>query len=272
MKDYFTIGEISKLFDINTKTLRYYDEIDLFKPSYVNKDNKYRYYTLDQFQYLETITYLKELGLSLDRIKYHLNNVDVEEVINSLEEQNNIINQKINELEIIKQKINNKILQIKDSTIIDLLGIIREVEFDDRYAIQLKNSIKTDYDLELSLRKLTKMSEKKMSLTYGIVGVSISKDNLKEREFKEYESIFVMIEEEKYHKVLIKVFPKGTYVCMRFNGTHEHAQIYYEKLIDYISEKGYEIVDDSLEMELVDPSLSIRKSEVVTELQILVKK
>ena len=66
MKDYFTIGEISKLFDINTKTLRYYDEIDLFKPSYVNKDNKYRYYTLDQFQYLETITYLKELGLSLD--------------------------------------------------------------------------------------------------------------------------------------------------------------------------------------------------------------
>ena len=110
MKDYFTIGEISKLFDINTKTLRYYDEIDLFKPSYVNKDNKYRYYTLDQFQYLETITYLKELGLSLDRIKYHLNNVDVEEVINSLEEQNNIINQKINELKIIKQKINNKIL------------------------------------------------------------------------------------------------------------------------------------------------------------------
>ena len=76
-----------------------------------------------------------------------------------------------------------------------------------------------------------------MSLTYGIVGVSISKDNLKEREFKEYESIFVMIEEEKYHKELIKVFPKGTYVCMRFKGTYEHAQIYYEKLIDYISEK-----------------------------------
>ena len=100
------------------------------------------------------------------------------------------------------------------------------------------------------------MWEKKISLTYSIVGVSISKDNLKEREFKE----------------LIKVFPKGTYVCMRFKGTYEHAQIYYEKLIDYISEKWYEIVDDSLEMELVDPSLSIRKSEVVTELQMLVKK
>ncbi len=272
MKDCFTIGEISKLFDINTKTLRYYDQIDLFKPSYVNKNNKYRYYTLDQFQYLETITYLKELGLSLDRIRYHLNNVDAEEVINSLEEQNNIINRRINELETIKQRINNKILQIKDSTRIDLLGTIRELDFDDRHVIELKNSIKTCYDLELSLRKLTKMSEKKISLTYGIVGVSISKENLKARQFEEYESIFVMIEEEKYHKELIKIFPKGTYVCMRFNGTHEDAKIYYEKLIDYINEKGYEVIDDSLEMELVDPSLSLTKKEIVTELQILVKK
>ena len=107
MKDFFTIGEISKLFDINKKTLRYYDEIDLFKPSFVNKDNRYRYYTFDQFQYLETIKYLKELGLSLDKIKYNLNNVNIDEVINSLEEQKITIDQKISELQLIKQKINN---------------------------------------------------------------------------------------------------------------------------------------------------------------------
>lgn len=41
MKEFFTIGEISKLFNINKKTLRYYDEIDLFKPSYVDEHNKY---------------------------------------------------------------------------------------------------------------------------------------------------------------------------------------------------------------------------------------
>ena len=271
MKDYFTIGELSKLFDINAKTLRYYDEIDLFKPSYVNKDNKYRYYTLDQFQYLETITYLKELGLSLEKIKYHLNNVDVKAVINSLEEQNNIINQKISELQLIKQKINNKIIQIKDSTRNDLLCVIREINFNERHVIQLRNSIKTNYDIELSLRKLTKMSENKISLTYGMVGVSISKEKLDDREFGEYQSIFVMIEKENNDKKLMKIFPKGTYVCIRFNGIHKDAPAYYEKLLDYIKEKGYEILDDSLEIELVDPSLSLTDSEVVTELQILVR-
>lgn len=271
MKEFFTIGEVSKLFDINKKTLRYYDEIDLFKPSFVNKENKYRYYTLDQFQYLETIKYLKELGLSLDKIKYHLNNVNNEDVIKSLEEQNNIINQKISELELIKQKINNKIIQIKDSTRNDLIGVIREVDFNERQAVRLRHSIKTDYDIELSLRKLTKMSEHKIFLTYGMVGISIAREDLVNRVYDEYKSIFVMIEEKKYDKKLIKIFPKGTYICIRFNGIHKDAPPYYEKLVNYINEQGYEILDDSLEIELTDPSLSISDEEVVMELQILVK-
>lgn len=272
MKEFFSIGEISKLFDINKKTLRYYDEIGLFKPSFVNKDNNYRYYTLDQFQYLETIKYLKELGLSLDKIKYNLTNLNSEDVINSLEEQNNIIDAKISELQLIKQKINKKIIQIKDSTRNDLLETIREVDFNERQAVRLRHSIKTDYDIEFSLRKLIKMSDNKIFLTYGLVGVSISRDDLIDRKYDEYKSIFIMIEEEKYDKSLIKIFPKGTYVCIRFRGVHKDAPPYYEKLINYINKQGYEIIDDSLEMELTDPSLSLTDEEVIMELQILVKK
>ena len=272
MKEFFSIGEISKLFDINKKTLRYYDEIGLFKPSFVNKDNNYRYYTLDQFQYLETIKYLKELGLSLDKIKYNLTNLNSEDVINSLEEQNKIIDAKISELQLIKQKINKKIIQIKDSTRNDLLETIREVDFNERQAVRLRHSIKTDYDIEFSLRKLIKMSDNKIFLTYGLVGVSISRDDLIDRKYDEYKSIFIIIEEEKYDKSLIKIFPKGTYVCIRFKGVHKDAPPYYEKLINYINKQGYEIIDDSLEMELTDPSLSLTDEEVIMELQILVKK
>ena len=272
MKEFFSIGEISKLFDINKKTLRYYDEIGLFKPSFVNKDNNYRYYTLDQFQYLETIKYLKELGLSLDKIKYNLTNLNSEDVINSLEEQNNIIDAKISELQLIKQKINKKIIQIKDSTRNDLLETIREVDFNERQAVRLRHSIKTGYDIEFSLRKLIKMSDNKIFLTYGLVGVSISRDDLIDMKYDEYKSIFIMIEEEKYDKSLIKIFPKGTYVCIRFRGVHKDAPPYYEKLINYINKQGYEIIDDSLEMELTDPSLSLTDEEVIMELQILVKK
>ncbi|WP_220091179.1 MerR family transcriptional regulator [Paenibacillus sp. MDMC362] len=59
----FTIGEISKLFQIDIRTLRYYDDIDLFKPATVDHLTNYRYYSVDQFEQLNTILYLKALGI-----------------------------------------------------------------------------------------------------------------------------------------------------------------------------------------------------------------
>ncbi len=49
METYFLIGEISKLTNVPIQTLRYYDKMGLLKPSYINKQNNYRYYSLNQF-------------------------------------------------------------------------------------------------------------------------------------------------------------------------------------------------------------------------------
>lgn len=102
MKQYFTVGEMADLFDLNPKTLRFYDEIDLFKPEHINPENNYRYYSIDQIDQLETIEYLKDLGLSLKVIKYHLEEVNIGNVINSLTYQREITCKKIKELESIK--------------------------------------------------------------------------------------------------------------------------------------------------------------------------
>ncbi|MBI1256158.1 MAG: MerR family transcriptional regulator [Chloroflexi bacterium] len=62
------IGEFSRLSQVPVKTLRYYDEIDLFKPSQIDPFTDYRYYTLDQLPRIHSIMALKELGLSLEEI------------------------------------------------------------------------------------------------------------------------------------------------------------------------------------------------------------
>ncbi len=62
------IGEFSRLSQVPVKTLRYYDEIDLFKPSQTDRFTDYRYYTLDQLPRIHSIMALKELGLSLEEI------------------------------------------------------------------------------------------------------------------------------------------------------------------------------------------------------------
>ena len=270
MKEFFTIGEISKLFNINSKTLRYYDEIDLFKPSYVDEHNKYRYYSIDQFECLETIQYLKELGLSLSKIKYHLNTLNLSSIVDSLEYQNKIIEEKINELKLIQQKINKKIFQIQDAVQLDFLDQIREIDFEQRCVIEYKENISYK-GVELLVRKLAKVSEYKVSLTYGDVGISISKDNLKNKIYTEYNRAFVIVEEGQYEKNIVKVFPKSKYLSIRYNGYHKDAPKYYKKLDEYIIKTNYEIIDDSIEIQLVDPSLITCESEMVSEIQIPVR-
>lgn len=272
MKDLFTVGEIATLFNINKKTLRYYDEIDLFKPSYIDPKNNYRYYTSSQFEKLNTIIYLKNIRIPLDTIKAHLENKSINNTINLFEIQEDIIEKKIEELKLIQNKVKNRINKIKDSIDHDKLDKIMELYFDERRIVILKEKVNTNKDLELSIRKLENKANEKSSIFLGEVGVSISKENLKNKLFKEYDSTFIFVENKNYNKEILKILPKGKYVCIRFNGLHESSDIYYKKLLNYIKENNYEVLADSVEITLIDTGLTTDTSEFITEIQILVKK
>jgi DNA-binding transcriptional MerR regulator len=62
------IGDFSKLSRVSIKTLRFYDEMGLFKPVEVDRFNGYRYYEFSQLTRLYRILALKDLGFSLEEI------------------------------------------------------------------------------------------------------------------------------------------------------------------------------------------------------------
>lgn len=64
-----SIGEFSKIAHLTLKTLRYYDEIDLLKPAYIDATNGYRYYNVTQLETALYITRLKGYMFSLEEIK-----------------------------------------------------------------------------------------------------------------------------------------------------------------------------------------------------------
>lgn len=100
----FLIGEISKLFQIDIRTLRYYDTIDLFKPASVDASTGYRYYSIDQFEQLNTILYLKALNIPLKDIKSFLEHRDIEGILDLLQKQQQRTEEKIRQFERIRQK------------------------------------------------------------------------------------------------------------------------------------------------------------------------
>jgi DNA-binding transcriptional MerR regulator len=67
------IGDFSKLSRVTVKTLRYYDEVGLLRPTEVDPFTGYRYYALDQLPRLNRILALKDLGFALEQIAQIVN-------------------------------------------------------------------------------------------------------------------------------------------------------------------------------------------------------
>lgn len=65
MSQYMSIGKVSKQKNVSIKSLRYYDQIGILKPAFVNTETNYRYYTPDQLYLLDAITVCIKLGIPL---------------------------------------------------------------------------------------------------------------------------------------------------------------------------------------------------------------
>ena len=111
----YRIGEFSKLTSIPIRTLRYYDSIDLFKPSEVDLFTSYRYYKEEQVKDLELINELKEVGFTLEEIRDHWNHFNEELFLKRKEKllkEIELKNEAIKKTDILRSKL-------KDGKIID---------------------------------------------------------------------------------------------------------------------------------------------------------
>lgn len=71
----YSSNTLSKMSGISTRTLRYYDEIDLLKPMRVASSG-YRIYGQSEVDRLQQILFYREMGFALEDIKRLLSNLD----------------------------------------------------------------------------------------------------------------------------------------------------------------------------------------------------
>ena len=74
-----TISQVAELTGISTRTLQYYDEIGLLKPSELTESG-YRLYDDEALQKLQQILFFKELGFKLKEIKEILQKPDFDKI------------------------------------------------------------------------------------------------------------------------------------------------------------------------------------------------
>ncbi|RWR10068.1 MerR family transcriptional regulator [Siminovitchia fortis] len=275
MRNKFSIGQMSKLHNIPVKTLRYYDEIGLFKPIEVNPENGYRYYSIEQFKLLDIIHYLKMLGVPLAEIKKQISNRDINGLIDTLQEHKTITEQKIEELEIAKKKIDTRIHEFEEAKKIKDIAVPFVKTIPERKIIQLKETISSIFELELSLRKLKQQYQHLASIFIGKVGLTISKNHFQRDSFLEYSSIFLILEEVEKSKLIegmdFTTLDEGTYASIFFRGGHGDAPPYFKILNDFIKKNNYKVKGDFMIRTIIDRFISNNNDEFLAEIQVQIE-
>lgn len=267
MNKLFTIGEMARLFGINAKTLRFYDETGIVKPEYVDPDSGYRYYSTQQFERLNTIKYLRALDMPLEKIRRFFENRDIDQMIGILKEQQLEVLRRQIELERIRHKIDERLKQLDDAvhTVYDQ---VEEVYLPERKIAMLRTGIPATDDLEYPIRQLEREARLEAAIFLGKVGVSIASENLTQHRFDEFSSIFVVLEPEDSYDGKVETIPAGHYLTLRYCGTHTQSAGYYGKLLSYLEENQYRLNGSSVEITLVDAGITDDLSQYVTELQL----
>ncbi len=264
-----SIGEFSKISNVTTKTLRYYDEIGLLKPTCV-KNNGYRYYDVSQLKSILMINKLKLYCFSLEEIGEVLKKSYDDNILYFLikQKQRNI-----------KEKLENYqyVLRQLQKDIINLERGINIMSYLDNIEVKLMETAPKNI---LSIRE--KMSINDYSKYLGMLFEKIAREKLSmsgDPMFIYHDKEFNPESNDTEIAIPIKETIKGTRelcgsLCVMgtLKGPYSELPSIYAKIEEWIHKEGYSIAAPPYEVYLTDPRTGISPEEYITEVYFPVKK
>lgn len=266
MEKYFTTNEFAKLYNINKKTLIYYDEIGLFKPAII-KENGYRYYSIHQCGLFEVILILKQLGMPLKSIKDYLENRSMEELENILIEQKLNIENQIKNLNKINKVIKNKlnILELCKTLKFDTIQI-EDME-EEYFVLSKKTRNKDELTILKTLYEHTSQIYKSDIYDRFNFGAMIKDTDIINSDYLNYSYFYIKLDKNpKNIDYFIK--PKGKYIVLYHRGHWLKFNKVYEKIKYYLKSKNFSIIGYVYEEYILDEEATNIPEEYITKFMI----
>ena len=265
MKDYYKIGEISKIYGIGRDSLMYYEDIGILKP--FRDKNGYRMYKLSDIWRLNLIKELRSLNFPMKKIKEYLDDRNIESTKEILNKEIILIDEKIEELLSYKQNIMKRLDTINDELRNLKLYEIDIVYINKRKDLELNANITKDEEFDFLIQKLQKDYENRFTiLGNNNIGSSFCLDKIKQGIYNEFKSVFCFLEDEE--EIYNIIFNEGYYLTLTYKGKYKNNKHYINKMFKYIEEKGYKIISDPIEIYKIDIHETEDINEFITEIQI----
>lgn len=268
MKEYYKIGEISKIYGIGRDSLMYYEEIGILKP--FRDKNGYRMYSISDIWRLNLIKELRSLNFSMKKIKEYLDDRNIETTNKILNEEINLIDEKIRELVNYRESINKRLDSINNVINDSNINEIKVEYINKRKALKLNADIKKDEDVDFLIQKLQKEYEDRFNiLGNNNIGAVFNLEKINQGIFNEFKSVFCFLEDNEY--IYNIIVDEGYYVTLTYKGSYKNNKEYINKMLDFINTNKYEVIKEPIEIYKIDIHETGIIEEFITEIQIPIK-
>ncbi|MGD8455864.1 MAG: MerR family transcriptional regulator [Anaerolineales bacterium] len=156
----YTVKQLANLAGVSTRTLHYYDEIGLLKPSSVGS-NGYRHYDEEAVLRLQQIMFFKELGFGLKEIKEVVDQPDFD-VLQALETHRSTLQERVDQLKRLIDTVEKTILHYQGDITMDDKNLFEgfSEEKQKEYEVEIRQRY-GDKDLKESQRLWKSYSQEK---------------------------------------------------------------------------------------------------------------
>ena len=252
MKEYYTIGEVGKIFKVSADTLRFYDDINLLKPWMIG-ENGYRYYSKAQFEMISTILLLRSIGTPISKLIKILKYKDASRIEAELFSYTEEIDSKINELQSLKTQALLLYNNLKGTCYDEEIIVTQLPQF-----WVLSKEFADDND-ELNINEIVNVNDstKENWSSFANIISTIDKNNLCSGDYHTYKDYGYISEYpcNTDRKDLLKIIESRLYVCCNAKVTRiDHIDIdrIYNKMLEYIKQNGYQVTGDAIERNVLD--------------------
>jgi len=268
-----SIGEFSKICEVSTKTLRYYDEIGLITPDEINPENGYRYYSIKQLKKMLLINRLKSYHFSLEEIKTILEleeDQSEEKLCLALNRKRREIQEKLNAFEYTLKQISNDILNLqKGVPIMSYLDNIEVqlVETQPMNILYMRQMI--DY-AEGYEKYFSRLYEKIATEKLTLLGAPMTIYHSPEYNPAGNDTEFAFPIEEIVKGT--RDLPGGLCAKSVLKGSYSELTSVYANLREWIENEGYELVRSPYEVYVTNHNQVTVPEDIITEVYFPVKK
>lgn len=269
--DYYTVGELAELFNIQKQTLLYYDKIDLLHPEYIS-ENGYRHYSMKQYMLLEIILNLRKLDIPISVIKEYINNRSTENFEKLLADKQAECNALIEQCTQINNTIN---------------GVMRRINSYKKYPINVF-TLQYLHPLPISITNITAVKDPKERIniyakhnTDAFVnehfkdkstGWIISFKDYIEKDTLSAYAYFSTVNKNCIDHVTTTIRPEGLYLVKRISGTlYSQKSEIIQSFLDFMEKNNLEPMGDIYCLPLKDHWMTENTEDYILQISIMVQ-